>query len=413
MSNADTGQLLLLLAALFLLTYALGSVLSRFRIPVILAAMLVAMAAHYTPVGAIVTHGSAGHAFGFLAQLGVMFLLFYIGLQIDLKEMRDLSKDIVWATFLNTSIPFILGVIVILSMGYGWVIALVIGISRMPTAEAVIVPILDEFKLLRTRIGMFIVGAGVLDDIIEVVLVAIVSIWIGEKSSTALGAEREIVHVLLGIIIFVLVAYFCYHWLLPMLSKWLPRHTRNLMLLAVLVMMSFSGFSEIAGLGMVVGAIVAGILLRPVVNQSGRVGKSFESAIHATSYGFLGPIFFFWVGLSLDLGGMLKEPLLVILIFLAAFLGKLIGIFIMVPMRKLNSKEAIAIGIGLNARLTTEIIVDKLLFDAKIIDIHLFTALVASSSLSTFIVPILFTTILGKWDKTLSKKLPDSKQIDI
>lgn len=413
MTEADTGLLLLLLAALFLLTYGLGAILSRYRIPVILAAMLVAMAAHYTPVAALITQGSVSTAFDFLAQLGVLFLLFYIGLQIDLEEMRGLSKDILWATILNTSIPFLLGVIVILSMGYGWVIALVIGISRMPTAEAVIVPILDEFNLLRTRIGMFIVGAGVLDDIIEVIIVAIVSIWIGERTGVALGLEREIEHVLLGIAIFVAVAFICYRWLLPFISDWLPRRTRNLMLLAVLVMMTFGGFSEFAGLGMVVGAIVAGVLLRPVINRSGSTGESFESAIHAVGYGFLGPIFFFWVGLSLDLGGMLKEPLLVILIFLAAFLGKLIGIFIMVPMGKLNSKEALAIGVGLNARLTTEIIVDKLLFDAKIIDIHLFTALVTSSSLSTIIVPVLFTYILGKWDKTLREKAPRTPGSDV
>ena len=73
----------------------------------------------------------------------------------------------------------------------------------------------------------------------------------------------------------------------------------------------------------------------------------------------------------------------------------------MVPMKKLSVREAWIIGIGLNARLTTEIIVAKLLLDAKLIDIHLFTALIAASSLSTVIVPLIFTLLMRRWGDQL------------
>ncbi len=118
----------------------------------------------------------------------MLFLLFYIGLQIDLKEMRDQSGDILWLTALNTVVPFLMGMAVMLGLGYGWLIAFVIGLTRMPTAEAVIVPILDEFKLIHTRVGEFIIGAGVLDDVIEVFMVALVSVWIGQKAG---GPQRR------------------------------------------------------------------------------------------------------------------------------------------------------------------------------------------------------------------------------
>lgn len=89
-----------------------------------------------------------------------MFLLFFIGLQIDPGEMRGLGGDIIWLTILNTVFPFLLGVIVMLTLGYSWILAFIIGLTRMPTAEAVIVPILDEFKLIRTRVGSFIIDVG-------------------------------------------------------------------------------------------------------------------------------------------------------------------------------------------------------------------------------------------------------------
>lgn len=340
-------------------------------------------------------------AFSFLAQLGVLFLLFFIGLQIDLKEMRALSRDIVWATVLNTAVPFLLGIVVMLALGYGWVVAFVIGLTRMPTAEAVIVPILDEFQMVRTRVGGFIIGAGVLDDVIEVFLIAFVSVWIGEKTLGAAGAEREIGGLIIGIIVFIAVAWISYRWLLPAISGWLPRRPRNLILLTMLVLFGIGGYSEYSNLGMVVGAIVAGVLLRPVFNRAGEVGEQTTGAVRAISYGFFGMVFFFWVGLSVDLGGMLAEPELAILLFLAAFVGKLVGIFLMVPMHKLTVREAWTIGIGLNARLTTEIIVAKLLLDAKLIDVHLFTALIAASSVSTVVVPLLFTLLVRKWGDQL------------
>ncbi len=405
MSENHIGELLLLLAALFGLTYAIGGLLEKLRIPGILGALFVAMAVHYTPFGADLLRPPLYEAFSFLAQLGVLFLLFFIGLQIDLKEMKALSGDIIRATVLNTTIPFLFGGTIMLTLGYGWTVAFVIGLTMMPTAEAVIVPILDEFQMVRTRVGEFIIGAGVLDDVIEVFLIAFVSIWIGEQTIGVAGSERETLMVAVGIGVFTIMALICYRWILPLIGGWLPQRPRNLILLTILVLFSFGGLAEYSSLGIIVGAIVAGVLLRPVFNRAGASGERATGAVRAFSYGFLGIVFFFWVGLSVDLQGMFAQPELAVLLFMAAFLGKLVGIFLMVPLRKLTVPEAWAVGIGLNARLTTEIIVAKLLLDAKLIDVELFTALVAAASLSTLIVPLVFTVLVRKWGRQLSRPM--------
>ena len=145
----QVAELLLDLALLFALTYLLAGLLERVRIPGILAALFVAMAVHYTPLGSRLLFPQFHVPLAFLADLGVLFLLFYIGLQIDLKEMLNQSGDIIRLTVLNTLVPFLMGMAFMLALGYGWLMALVIGLTRMPTAEAVIVPILDEFKLIR------------------------------------------------------------------------------------------------------------------------------------------------------------------------------------------------------------------------------------------------------------------------
>ena len=401
MNDQTLGSFLLLLSVLFGLSYLLAGVLERFKIPGILAALFVAMGMHYTPWGMSLTEGIYGEIFTTLADLGVLFLLFFIGAQIDMKAMRHQSGEIVLATVFNTLVPFLLGAVAMLWLGYGWVLAFVIGVTRMPTAEAVIIPILDEFDLLKTKVGNYIVGAGILDDVIEVFLIAFVSVWIGGKNGLGGSDAHAILTIFLNITLFLAVAWAARRYLLLPLSRWVHTKVSNLMMLLILVLFLFGGFAEYADLGLVVGAIVAGVLMRPVFDAAGEVGVQAEQASRAIAYGFFGVLFFLWIGMSVDLHGMVEAPELALLLFLAAFAGKLIGIFLMVPMHKLTVREAWTVGIGLNARLTTEIIVAKLLLDAHLIDDKLFTALVTASSVSTLVVPLLFSLLVSRWRRTL------------
>lgn len=403
MTGTQLGEILLELSILFGTTFFLARPLTRLRIPGILGALFVAMGAHYTPIGSRLLSPDLYPSLDFLAQLGVMFLLFYIGMEIDLKEMRRSGKDIILCTVTNTVTPFLLGIAVMLAMGYDLLISFVIGLTLMPTAEAVIVPMLDEFKLIRTRVGQFIVGVGTLDDVIEVFIVALVSIWIGEKAAVgAVSLESEFTGILLTITIFIALTFFCYRWIIPYLRNWLPDTPVNLILLSMFVMFALSGVAEFGGLGMVVGSITAGVLMSPLFqNESDTAHKAMQT-IRSISYGFLGLVFFFWVGLSVDIAAIAHAPMLAILLYLAGTIGKLLGVFMLVPMGKLNVKEAGVIGVGLNARLTTEIIVAKLLLDAKIIDTELFTALVTAASFTAVTVPLAFTILVRIWGERLT-----------
>ena len=402
MNEIELGELLLSLSLVFALTYILGYLLSKFRIPSILAALFVGIALSYTPFYTFVHSITAFETtFSFLADLGVLFLLFYIGLQIELGEMKKSSSDIIWLTVLNTIFPFILGVIAMLLYGYGWAIALVIGMTRMPTAEAVIVPILDEFKMIKTRVGTFIIGAGVLDDIIEVILVGIVSIWIGSKTGQSHGGVAGL---LAGIFAFMLISWIFYRWMPRIMQKWEPENLSALMIFSLVILFGFGGFGEYVELGMVVGAITAGVIMRPLFEKEEQKGELLSKTTQTLSYGFFGVLFFFWVGFNADMEGFLQEPLLAIVLYLAGTFGKLFGVLLMVPMKKMRLKEAVIIGVGLDARLTTEIIVAQLLFSAAIIDLKLFTALVAASSFTAITVPLLFSLLIRFWGEEVYRE---------
>jgi Ca2+-transporting ATPase len=403
MDETQLGETLFFLALIFFSTLLVGSLLSRIRIPVILSALFIGIGVHYLPQASVLTTPTYQTIFSFLSDLGVLFLLFYIGLQIEVRKMQELSGDIVLLTVLNTLIPFIFGMAAMLLFGYGWLIAFVIGMTRMPTAEAVIVPILDEFKMLKTKIGTYIIGAGILDDIIEVFLVAFVSVWIGIRAEESTGSA-EITVLTFGIAAFLLFSWIMYRYFYPVFHRLIPKNSASLLILSLMMLFIFGSFSEKTEIGMVVGAIFAGIVIKPILANIKPAGETIQKIISLLSYGFFGILFFFWIGFNIDLAGFLKEPLLAIVLYLAGTLGKLFGVLLMVPMKKMTLKEALVTGVGLDARLTTEIIVAQLLFTSGIIDSHLFTALVTAASFTALTVPLLFTFLIHLYGKEITEE---------
>ncbi len=405
MSEVEFGKALAEIALLLGIGFALGTAFDRVRVPRILASLFVGMGAHLV-IGNPDPSSPVGSILGLLGQLGVLWLLLLIGLEVDLKEMSRMGGDIILLTVLNTTVPFLLGFGFMVSLGYGVFLSLFIGMTRMPTAEAVVVPILDEFGMVNTRVGRFIVGAGVLDDVIEVILVVVTSVWIGTVAAGNQGPisatiEHDISDVLIGGVAFAVAAYTAYRWLLPFLASWTHRKPRELLLLSSVTLFALGGLAQYVGLGLVVGALITGVVLRPTVDGDRPERSAVRNAIDLGAYGFFGPIFFLWVGLSVDLSGMLKAPWLAVGLFSAAFFGKLIGAWLLVPFGRATKREALATGVGLNARLTTEIIVAQLLLTAGIINDQLFTALVAASGLSTLLVPPLFAIMLDRWGPSL------------
>jgi len=400
MTDVQISDLLLGLSALLGLSYLVTGLLSRLRIPGILGALLVAMTVKVTILGQFLLSPDFNQAFVFLAQLGVLFLLFFIGLQIDLKEMVGLGRDIVWLTVLKVVLTFVTVFALMVWRGYGYLLAVIVSLIRIPTAEAVIVPILDEFRLIRTRVGEIIIGTSILDDVIEVSMVTLVSIWLsGQLASHWVDNLSSLA---IRSLVFLAVAAFSYRWLVPPLSRWLPRRPSHLVLLAMFTLFSFCGLSEWSGLGMVLGALAAGVVARPSFDQLGLSGEQARLVIQSISYGFLAQIFFFWVGLNVDLAGLADAPTLTVLLVVSAVLAKLLSVLIMVPLHRINLREGWIIGVSVNAGLTTEIIVAQLMLNAHRIDVHLFTALVAASSVSTIGVPLILAVILHHWRDQVS-----------
>jgi Ca2+-transporting ATPase len=280
-----------------------------------------------------------------------------------------------------------------------------VGLTLVPTAEVVVVPILDEFGLLRTRAGQLIIGAGTLDDLLEVALVALASLWLGMQSS-AVAPGQLLMHSAAGMVALAALYWFAQRWCWPQVARWLPAEPHMLVMLSMVVLMGFVALSAASGLGTLIGSLLAGLVMRKLYAQLGIAGEQATQAFRNMGYGFFGAIFFLRVGMAIDIFAVLLAPGLALAIFAAGAAGKLGGVLLLRWAGRVTTFECWVLGIGLDARLTTETIVAQLLYRAKLIPLELFSAIVAAAALSTIAVPIALSVVLRGRGETLLDPVP-------
>ena len=140
-------------------------------------------------------------------------------------------------------------------------------------------------------------------------------------------------------------------------------------------------------------ALFAGIGLKTFIPQE-RL-KLVESEIKTMCYGLFAPMFFLWVGVSMNLKYLLTFPLLIVLIVVTGIAAKLFGSYIS-GKKYLGKKDSILLGIGISVKFSTGIVVMSILLNNSLIDSGLYSVIIASSIVFTFLIPILFSSLLTK-----------------
>ncbi|MFQ5531778.1 MAG: cation:proton antiporter, partial [Candidatus Nanoarchaeia archaeon] len=356
------------------------------RVPWIFSALLVgAMMAIYNPFKAIVVSPT----FDFLAQLGMYFLLFIIGFEIDLRKLKKCKKFIFKATFFIIFLEAILGTLLVhFLFDISWFISFLVALSFATVGEAILIPILDEFKIINTKLGQSIIGIGTLDNIIEILLLIVIGVLIGTQTNSTINIVVTLISLA---VLFILTLGL--RKLKPQGDKFKFTKIEVLFLLIIFVLFIFIGIGKLAHAAPI-AALLAGIGLNTFIPDS-RINKN-KSSIKTLSYGFFAPIFFLWIGASIDFNYLISFPLIILAVVLVSKSAKLIGSYI-VGKKELGTKQSILLGIGLSVRFSTSIIIIKILFDNGLIGSDLYSVIVASSIIFKFIVPILFSNLLVRW----------------
>lgn len=379
----------LFLALVFIATFALGAVLRKARIPWIFSALIIGTLLSFNNPFSEITDGDA---FAFLAQLGMFFMLFIIGFEIDLRKTVKQGRFIIGGSLFIILAEAVVGSLVIHTFfDINWPIAMLTATSFATVGEAMLLPILEEFKMLKTKLGQTILGIGVIDDVIEVITIILASVAVG----------LQVGHSQLRISTFVLAlgSMFSLAVLLTGLHK--PAKRLNYYQFDYLFLFVMFLFFVFVGVGQIIeaaslGALLAGIAIRNFLPQHKL--KHLESEIRALAYGLFGPIFFVWVGLDTDASLLIKFPLLILLIVSVAKLTKIIASMI-VGKKRFGLDGSLIMGISLSVRFSTSIVIVKLLYDNQLIDSKLYSVLIGATIIFKFIIPPLLAYLIPRWQQ--------------
>jgi Kef-type K+ transport system membrane component KefB len=185
--------------------------------------------------------------------------------------------------------------------------------------------------------------------------------------------------------------------ILPRLAKFEGAPNDNhLLLLLLSSILTLVAITQSFGLGVLLGSIVTGLSFQRFLIKLD-ADKRVLMILRALSYGFLGPIFFFGVGLDTGLGSMASSLPLTLLLLLANFIGKFLSAYAVGRLMGMNMKSILVVGLGLSAKFSMGIIPVQIFFSAGIIDEFVFSSFIAVSTITTVIIPFSLAYIVNKW----------------
>ncbi len=351
-----------------------------------------------------------------LGELGVLLMMLYIGIHIDLGDLKRVS----WAGLLAAAggflVPAALGYVITVMLGGTAVAAVFVALAMGVTSLATKSRILVDLKILDTRIAhVLMVGALVSDLAALIVFAGVLGVAgpVGEPMSAGMELLGELVPVVLLAGVFVIGAYIVGTRVLPPLGRFVARRvgsdTATIFVLVVFVGLVFAEAAELAGLHAILGAFVAGLFIDENV-LLGRSGRTVQSILATVSVGFLAPIFFVMAGFEVTFGVFRTDLGLLTLVVVLATVGKVVGTALFYLPSGNGWREGVAVGVGMNGRGAVEIIIAEIALSLGLISPEIFSILVFMAIVTTASVPVLLTMAVRWLDRRGELIRPGQRQ---
>lgn len=337
----------------------------------------------------IITNEHIGDTIYELGELGVLLLMFIAGLELHISDLAKNTKVAAYAGILGVLLPVGLGLLVGELDGLTFENAMFLGLTLGATSVSISAQTLMEMKVLRTKVGLGLLGAAVFDDILVILLLS---------SFVALadgGSAAQIVLVFIKMIGFLGLSAAFGLWVLPRLSNTVSKLpiSQNVITFALVIMLTYGLAAElIGGMAAITGTFVAGLMF-------GRTSAKpqIEAGLHTLSYAFFVPIFFVSIGLSINLRDVGIDALwLTLLISVVAVLGKILGAGAGARIGKFSWRESLQLGIGMVSRGEVGLIVAAIGLSTGHLTDSLFSAVVGMILITTLITPPLLRIAFKK-----------------
>lgn len=314
-----------------------------------------------------------------LGEMGVLLLMFLAGLELHLGEMRQNIRVSALAGLMGVIFPVALGWGVGRFFGLDNAPALFLGLTLGATSVSISAQTLIELKVLRSRVGLSLLGAAVFDDIL---IILFLSVFLGLQNGG--GSSYDVMLIIFKMIVFLSLSVAFGLWALP----WLVRRishlpiSQSLLTFSLVIMLAYGIAAEaFGGMAAITGAFVAGLMLARTPEK-----ERIEAGAHALAYGLFVPIFFVNIGLSIDLHKFQIGSLpFTIVVIIAAIVGKWLGSGWGAKLGGLTTSESIKLGAGMISRGEVGLIVAS---------VGMQNGFITGVESSAIVVMILMTTLI-------------------
>jgi Kef-type K+ transport system membrane component KefB len=313
------------------------------------------------------------------AELGVIFLLFWVGLESKLGDIRNVGRPAALVGTFGVVIPVALGVGGAFALGASTATAVFIGAALAATSVGITSAILIELDLQAGIAGRTILGAAVIDDILALIVLAV---------ATGIASEGGISFSEIGLLVVLSIAFLAFFGLggqkllssRPAMLE-APRFADSPLLPAVLICLGLAVLAAEIGLAAMIGAFLAGMIIAET-----RDINNIETEV-APLYAFFAPFFFASIGAELVLSelGNLDALLLLTGITVLAVETKYVGAWI--GARELSRRDRAIVSVGMIPRGEVGVIVAGLGYAKGAIDAEIFAVVVGMAVLTTLIAP--------------------------
>ena len=326
-----------------------------------------------------------------LAELGVLLLMFKVGLEVHINELLDVGVVAAIAGVLGAVLPVLMTVPLLLLFGYNWQIGLFAGVTLAATSVSISAQVLIELGVLRTKEGNALLATALVDDVVAILIVSLtIAITGPDKEAIDIGS---LVIIIVRMVAFIGIAAAVAWFVLPRLTNIINTHPADyeaygIPAFALIMALLFGWAAEyFGGVAAITGAFIAGVGLSRSQPQDKR---QIEIAITNISYAFLVPIFFVSVGLQIDLSTFpLSAVPLAALMILVAVVSKVFGCGLGGYLGGFNRVESLRLGTCMISRGEVGLIIASLGISSGVFlpDDPLFVTLFLVILLTTVLTP--------------------------
>ncbi|MEK7404595.1 MAG: cation:proton antiporter [Acidobacteriota bacterium] len=313
-----------------------------------------------------------------LAELGVMFLLFRVGLEVKASELMKVGGTALLVALAGVVVPFFLGWGILLAWGEPQLEAIFVGAAMVATSVGITAEVLRAKGLLDEVSSRIILAAAVIDDVLGLLVLALVS-------SMARG-RVNVPGLLLTAVLACGFVVFMAKWGGRTVGRVVSRAPRKMRVgeayfaLAMVLLFGLAFLAEFVGVAAIVGAFLAGMAL------SETVARRVQDLAHGVTE-LLAPFFLAGIGMHLDVAGFTRPSLvaLAVVILIAALLSKFVGCGL--GAWKLGRTEAIRIGVGMVPRGEVGMVVAQIGLGMGVIAQHVYGVVVFMAVATTLVAP--------------------------